>query len=733
MQLDKRRTAQKLIDQGISIIPVGLDKKPIAPWTLFQSAYATPDNLLAWFPTGQTDLNIGIVCGSISKLVVVDCDGADGAQWVSEHLPATPLQVRTARGVHHYYRHPGVSVRNKIRIRANGSTLSVDIRADGGYVLAPGSTHPSGTTYELIGRWPASIDELPTFDPRWVEDAANKRATANARKTQPSERSSVSLDRDSLVARARAYVSKVPGGIEGQAGDHRTFTLACTLVRGFDLDDAKAFSVLSEWNQTCEPPWTDRELQTKIAGARKYGDEPIGGRIEPVTGNTTIENTDSETANHVDLNAGVRLDDFLAYMPMHKYIFVPARELWPASSVNARIPPVRLVNGDGNPVLDENGKPRKLSANRWLDEHRPVEQMTWTPGMPTVIQDRLFSDGGWIVRPNCGTFNLYRPPTIQRGDSGRAERWVEHVRRVYPDYADHIVAWLAHRVQRPHEKLNHALVLGGPQGIGKDTLLEPVKAAVGPWNFIEVSPTHLLGGFNGFVKSVVLRISEARDLGDVNRFTFYDHLKTYTAAPPDVLRVNEKHLREYAVFNVTGVILTTNHRTGGLYLPADDRRHYVTWSHLTKEDFDSDYWSRLWDWYEREGTRHVAAYLNAYDLSGFNPKAPPPQTAAFRDIVDANRAPEDAELTDAIESLGMPDAVTLDEIVAKVPCDFAIWLRERKNRKQIPHRLEDVGYTAVRNDGAKDGLWTIKGRRQVVYARQELPPRDRLKAAGRYQ
>jgi hypothetical protein len=80
-------------------------------------------------------------------------------------------------------------------------------------------------------------------------------------------------------------------------------------------------------------------------------------------------------------------------------------------------------------------------------------------------------------------------------------------------------------VQRPQEKINHALVLGGSQGIGKDTLLEPVKRAVGPWNFQEVSPQQLLGRFNGYLKSIILRVSEARDLGEVNRYQFYDHLK----------------------------------------------------------------------------------------------------------------------------------------------------------------------------------------------------------------
>jgi hypothetical protein len=53
----------------------------------------------------------------------------------------------------------------------------------------------------------------------------------------------------------------------------------------------------------------------------------------------------------------------------------------------------------------------------------------------------------------------------------------------------------------------------------------PVKVAVGPWNFVEVSPQQLLGRFNGFLKSVICRVSEARDLGDIDRHTFYDHLK----------------------------------------------------------------------------------------------------------------------------------------------------------------------------------------------------------------
>jgi hypothetical protein len=274
----------------------------------------------------------------------------------------------------------------------------------------------------------------------------------------------------------------------------------------------------------------------------------------------------------------------------------------------------------------------------------------------------------------------------------------------------------------------------GVLGIGKDTLLEPVKQAVGPWNFQDISPTHLLGRFNSFVKSVILRINEARDLGEVDRFSFYDRTKIYTAAPPDVLRVDEKNLREYYVFNCLGLLITTNHKTDGIYLPADDRRHYVAWSHRTKEEFPPGYWNELWGWYQSGGFGHVAAYLAEFDLTDFDAKAPPPKTAAFWDIVGASCAPEDAELADVIDALGNPDALTLGQLIdraAEIGAAAADWLMERKNRRAIPHRMERCDYVPVRNPDAGDGLWKLKDRRQVIYAKARLSLRDQLAAARR--
>jgi hypothetical protein len=221
---------------------------------------------------------------------------------------------------------------------------------------------------------------------------------------------------------------------------------------------------------------------------------------------------------------GIPVDHFFAYMPMHNYIHVPTRTTWPASSVNARVSQIKVQKANGETI--------SVPASAWLDSNRPIEQMTWVPGGPMVIRDQVILEGGWIVHPGCACFNLYRPPNVTRGTSRNATTWIDHVKLIYPEGADHILDWLAHRVQRPDEKINHALVLGGEPGIGKDTLLEPVKHAVGPWNFQEASPAQVLGRFNGFLKAVILRISEARDLGEFDRFQFYDHMKRTPPRPP---------------------------------------------------------------------------------------------------------------------------------------------------------------------------------------------------------
>ena len=226
------------------------------------------------------------------------------------------------------------------------------------------------------------------------------------------------------------------------------------------------------------------------------------------------------------------------------------------------------------------------------------------------------------------------------------------------------------------------------------------------------------------------------DLGEMTRYQFYEWTKTYIASPPDVHRVDEKNLREHAILNVNGVIMTTNYKEGGMFLPPNDRRHFVMYSPLTEDDFaEVGYWKKLWDWYYKEGGfQHVAAYLRGVDLSGFDPKAPPPKTKAFFDIVNSNRGQEEGEMADVFDLMKNPEVVTLDDIrhnSGSFP-ELSNWLAETRNRRVVPYRLKTVGYVPVYNPDAKDGLFKVRGRRVSIYAKEPLSVVDQLKAVTKY-
>ena len=95
------------------------------------------------------------------------------------------------------------------------------------------------------------------------------------------------------------------------------------------------------------------------------------------------------------------------------------------------------------------------------------------------------------------------------------------------------------------------------------------------------------------------------------------------------------------------------------------------------------------------------------------------QTPAFLEIVGVNRPPEDAELADAIDLLGKPNALTIKQIIAAASGALAEWMS--RSRRAIPHRLERCGYVSVKNPNATDGYWLVGKTRQPIYARVELP------------
>jgi Bifunctional DNA primase/polymerase, N-terminal len=145
-----------LMGRGWSIIPLKpRSKMPAVKWEPFQHRLATLEELEAWFT--EPFYNVGIVTGTISKIFVVDCDSPEALQWTEEKFPPCDLRVRTARGVHKYYPYTGDRpMRNRVKVKFDGRQIDVDFRAEGGYVVGPGSVHENGHIYMRDGagwRW----------------------------------------------------------------------------------------------------------------------------------------------------------------------------------------------------------------------------------------------------------------------------------------------------------------------------------------------------------------------------------------------------------------------------------------------------------------------------------------------------------------------------------------------------------------------------------------------------
>ena len=136
-----------------SIVPVGVDKKPLDEWKKYQNQKAGREQLQEWFKKYPA-ANIGVVTGKISNLVVLDIDPRHGG---NEDLfdEIITVKSKTGGGGWHYYFNYKEGIHNQAGI-ING----LDVRGEGGYVVVPPSLHKSGNRY----KWINSPFDTPIID-----------------------------------------------------------------------------------------------------------------------------------------------------------------------------------------------------------------------------------------------------------------------------------------------------------------------------------------------------------------------------------------------------------------------------------------------------------------------------------------------------------------------------------------------------------------------------------------
>jgi hypothetical protein len=157
--------ALELARLGCAVFPCQPRGKTPASQHGCKDATTDPVRIDSWW-NAYPDLNIGIATGAVSGFFVVDVDGEKGEaslrklEEAHEPLPPT-VEAITGKGRHCYFRHgEHGSVGNSVGLIGSG----IDIRGDGGYVLAPPSIHPSGRAYT----WSVDGAEEYADAPDWL-------------------------------------------------------------------------------------------------------------------------------------------------------------------------------------------------------------------------------------------------------------------------------------------------------------------------------------------------------------------------------------------------------------------------------------------------------------------------------------------------------------------------------------------------------------------------------------
>lgn len=220
------RAAVNYYELGFSLIPIGREKAEVlVKWKQYQTTRATLEEVAAWIQRWP-EINLGVVTGAISGLVVVDIENGGSTKGYEPTVIA-----KSGRGGRHlYYRHPGNKIiKNGVRVAE-----LTDIRGDGGYVVLPPSILSGGRSYEwIISPDDGGFAAMPVLPER-----------------------TVSTSKES-VAPSAGIIS------EGGRNDAATKEVGRILHTLATRDwDTYGWTGLCEWNKThCAPPLDEKELR----------------------------------------------------------------------------------------------------------------------------------------------------------------------------------------------------------------------------------------------------------------------------------------------------------------------------------------------------------------------------------------------------------------------------------------------------------------------------------------
>jgi hypothetical protein len=339
------------------------------------------------------------------------------------------------------------------------------------------------------------------------------------------------------------------------------------------------------------------------------------------------------------------------------------------------------------------GKKNKIEASICFDENR--QEM----GARALVGITYAAGEGVLVARDGDVYgNRWRDarPVVSRA-AGNVRPWLDHCEALIPEASEreHVLDVMAYKLQHPEVKINHAVLHGGDQGCGKDTLWAPfIWAVCGPQlKNRGLLDNDTLGGQWGYaLESEILILNELKEPEAKDRRALANKLKPIIAAPPEMLTVNRKGLHPYDMLNRMFVLAFSNDLVP-ISLDSQDRRWFCIWS--TAPRMAPDDAVRLWGWYKTGGYEAIAAWLYARDVSAFNPSAAPAWTEFKANLVEHGMSMAESYLVDMMRRksgefsrgvVGSPFHALCDRVAASAPAGVKV------PQAALLHALKEAGW-----------------------------------------
>jgi hypothetical protein len=338
------------------------------------------------------------------------------------------------------------------------------------------------------------------------------------------------------------------------------------------------------------------------------------------------------------------------------------------------------------------GKKPKIEASYCFDEHRQ------TMGARSLVGITYAAGEGVLVARDGDVYgNRWRDARPPRGAGGDVSRWLDHCEALIPEAEEreHVFDVMAYKLQHPEVKINHAVLHGGDQGCGKDTLWAPfIWAVCGPQlKNRGLMDNDTLGGQWGYaLESEILILNELKEPEAKDRRALANKLKPVIAAPPEMLTINRKGLHPYDMLNRMFVLAFSNDPVP-ISLDSQDRRWFALWSSAPRMDPGAA--RRMWVWYKAGGYEAIAAWLWARDVSAFNPAAAPGWTEFKHNLVEHGMSMAESYLVEMMRArrgefakgvVGSPFHGLCDRVAATAPSGVKV------PQAALLHALKEAGW-----------------------------------------